>query len=241
MINHTARLVRRHKFFAFLIVMLICVSLLARTWQQDRQVNYVSVTGDLTDGQKYAVEKLLVVRGSQLSDIGRVKSELESVSWINNVQVTLNWPDEISVQVVPEEAIAYWNDNAFVSSTGKVFESEYLSARDLPQLYGPHGKEQSMMVHYQRLNTALRKSGQFIKVLSLNERGSLQFENQFGVQVSLGNVDIEQRLKRFIRVSNQIALHEVTPRIRRIDTRYPNGVAVEFAKSEQNFEIAETL
>lgn len=97
------------------------------------------------------------------------------------------------------------------------------------------------MGHYQRLNRALIKSGQFIEVLSLNGRGSLDFENQHGVQVSLGNVDIEQRLKRFIKVSMRIALHEGAPRVRRVDTRYPNGVAVEFYESGEDFEMAETF
>jgi cell division septal protein FtsQ len=75
----------------------------------------------------------------------------------------------------------------------------------------------------------------------LNERGSLNFKNQQGVRVSLGNVDIEQRLKRFIKVSRRIALTDAAPRVQRVDTRYPNGVAVEFDKSGPDFQIAETF
>jgi cell division protein FtsQ len=205
------------------------------------RIDYVSVTGDLSNQQKSAVEQLLVAGTLRLSDISRVKDALEAVSWINTVQVRLNWPDEIVIRVVPEQAIAYWNDDAFINSAGIVFESDFLAAGDLPQLYGPGGKEQSVMGHYQRLNRALVKSGHFIEVLRLNERGSLIFKNQQGVRVSLGNVDIEQRLKRFIKVSRRIALYKAAPRVQRVDTRYPNGVAVEFDKSGPDFQIVETF
>ena len=251
MINRTTRLftqyLGRHKIATSFVVVLLLSTLLmsgslgpgARGWLG--QIDYISVTGDLNNQQKTAIEQLLAAETSGLSDIERVKEVLEAVSWINTVQVRLNWPDEIVIRVVPEQAIAYWNDDAFINNAGVVFESGFLVAGDLPQLYGPVGKEKSVMGHYQRLNRALGKSGHFIEVLSLNERGSLNFKNQHGVSVSLGNVDIENRLQRFIKVSRRIALYEAAPRVQRVDTRYPNGVAVQFDKSGPDFQIAETF
>jgi cell division protein FtsQ len=251
MINRTVRLLVRHLgrhkiATSFVAVLLLSTLLMSGSLGPEvrgllGQIDYVSVTGDLNNQQITAVEQLLVAGTSRLSDIERVKEVLEAVSWINTVQVRLNWPDEIVIQVVPEQAIAYWNDNAFINSAGIVFESGILVAGDLPQLYGPVGKEKAVMGHYQRLNRALAKTGHFIEVLSLNERGSLDFKNQHGVEVSLGNVDIENRLQRFIKVSRRIALYEAAPRMKRIDTRYPNGVAVEFDKSGPDFQIAETF
>jgi cell division protein FtsQ len=251
MINRTVQLfvrhLGRHKIaISFVAVLLVGTLLIPgslglgfRGWLG--QIDYVSVTGDLNNQQKAAVEQLLVTGISRLSDIEKVKKVLESVSWINTVQVRLNWPDEVVIQVVPEQAIAYWNDNAFINNAGIVFESGILVAGDLPQLYGPVGKEKAVMGHYQRLNRALAKTGHFIEVLSLNERGSLNFKNQHGVGVSLGNVDIENRLQRFIKVSRRIALSEAAPKVQRVDTRYPNGVAAEFDKSGPDFQIAETF
>jgi cell division protein FtsQ len=247
MINHTLQMFGRHKVATSFVAVLLVGTLLmsdslglgARGWLG--QIDYVSVTGDLNNQQKSAVEQLVAAGTLRLIDISRVKEVLEAVSWINTVQVRFNWPDELVIQVVPEQAIAYWNDDAFINNAGIVFESDFLVAGDLPQLYGPVGKEQSVMSHYQRLNRVLVKSGHFIEVLSVNERGSLNFKNQHGVRVSLGNVDIEQRLKRFIKVSRRIALYKAAPRVQRVDTRYPNGVAVEFDKSGANFQIAETF
>ena len=247
MINRIIGLFLRHKIATSFVVVLLVGTLLmsgslgpgVRGWLG--RIDYVSVTGDLNNQQKNAVEHLLIAGTSRLSDIERVKEVLEAIAWINTVQVRLNWPDEIIIQVVPEQAIAYWNDNAFINNAGVVFESGFLVAGNLPQLYGPVGKEKSVMGHYQRLNRALTKSGHFIEVLSLNERGSLSFKNQHDVRVSLGNVDIENRLQRFIKVSRRIALYEAAPRVQRVDTRYPNGVAVEFDKSGPDFEIAETF
>jgi len=247
MINQTFQLLGRHRVATSFVAVLLVSALLmsgslgpgVRGWLG--KIEYISVTGDVNNQQKSAVEQLIAARTSRLSDISSIKEVLEAVSWINTVQVRLNWPDEIVIRVVPEQAIAYWNDNAFINNAGIVFESDFLVAGDLPQLYGPVGKEQSAMGHYQRLNRALIKSGHFIEVLSLNERGSLNFKNQHGVRVSLGNVDIEQRLKRFIKVSRRIALFGAAPRVQRVDARYPNGVAVEFDKSGADFQIAETF
>lgn len=247
MINQTVRLFGRHKVAtSFMAALLVSALLMSGSLQLGvrlrlGQIDYVSVTGDLNKQQESAVQQILVAGNLKLSDISRVKEVLEAVSWINTVQVRLNWPDEIAILVIPEQAIAYWNDDAFINNAGIVFESDFLAPGDLPQLYGPVGKEQSVMGHYQRLNRALAKSGQFIEVLSLNGRGSLNFKNQHGVRVALGNVDIEQRLKRFIKVSRRIASIEAVPRVRRVDTRYPNGVAVEFDKSGPDFQIAETF
>ena len=219
-------------------VVLIAGSIYLATAEREREINYISITGNVSTSQRDSAMEILLALDTSLSDIEGVRRVLKGVGWINDADVTLRWPDELVINVQPQRAIAYWNNNAFINSEGIVFEAEYLVGGDLPQLYGPKDTEQVVMGHYQRLNRALLKSGHFIEVLVLNERGSLEFENQHGVRVVLGNVDVMQRLQRFLKVSVKIDALEMTPQ--RIDTRYTNGVAVNFVEAE-GFEIAETF
>tara|TARA_B100001971_G_scaffold214434_1_gene251916 strand:+ start:2648 stop:3367 length:720 start_codon:yes stop_codon:yes gene_type:complete len=206
--------------------------------EYEREVNYISITGNVTEIQRDSVIHTLLALNISMSDIEGVKQALAGIGWIKGAGVALHWPDELVVNIQPQKAIAYWNDDAFINSEGEVFETEYLVGGDLPQLYGPVGSEQMVMGHYQKLSRALLKSGHFIEVLMLNDRGALEFENQHGVRVSLGSVNLKQRLQHFIKVSHKIEELEKLPL--RIDTRYTNGVAVNFVEAE-NFKIAETF
>jgi cell division protein FtsQ len=221
--------------FAF---MLISGSIVYELREFNREINYISVTGDVSSVQRSSITQTLIFMDGSLSDIEHVKEVLTGFGWIKSADIALRWPDELVIHVQPQQAIAYWNDNAFISGEGVVFEAEELVGGDLPQLYGPAGTEKVVMENYQRLNRALLKSGHFIEMLALNERGSLEFENQQGVRVSLGNIDVKQRLQRYLKVSAKIEELELTAR--RIDTRYANGVAVDFAEAE-DFNIAETF
>ncbi|MBQ62223.1 MAG: hypothetical protein CMQ19_09125 [Gammaproteobacteria bacterium] len=205
--------------------------------EYERDVNYISITGNVSEMQRDSVVQTLLSMKTSMSDIESVKQVLAGIGWIKGAGVALRWPDELVVTIRPQQAIAYWNDDAFINSEGAVFETKYLVGGDLPQLYGPVGSEQVVMGHYQSLNRALLKSGHFIEVLMLNERGALVFENQHGVQVSLGSVDLKQRLQRFLKVSARV--EELEKSALGFDTRYTNGVAVNFIEVE-NFKIAET-
>jgi len=215
-------------------------SLVLALGERDRQVNFISVTGELTISEKSFIEQRLAQHES-LSNIDDVKQDLESVGWVHTAHVTLHWPDEIVIRIVPQVAIAYWNDDAFIDSEGVAFESAHYIGGELPQLYGPVGKEKVVMGHYQKLSRALLRSGHFIEVLQLNDRGSLEFESRGGVRVALGNVDIEQRLQRFLKVSKQIEGMDNVPEIAKFDARYINGVAIGFVEEGEGFEVAKTF
>ncbi len=232
-----AMLLRRKLVTGMLVTALMSGTLVLALGDRDRKIQYLSIEGPLLEPQRQEIERMLMESPS-LADIGAVKTRLEQTDWIDEVSVVLKWPNEIVVRVEPETAIAYWNDDAFINSEGRVFESEYLVPGALPQLYGPEGSEQRVMTRYQELNQALLKAGYSIAVLTLNQRGSLEFELRNHTRVLLGNVDLKQRVKRFLKVSEKLAAMKNQREILRVDTRYSNGVAVEF--EQEGLDVAET-
>ncbi len=235
------RFLKKYRFVLTLILaVLMTGSIALGVGKSAREINFVTITGDINKQQRSALEQQLVEIGS-LSEITQVKRHLEEAPWIQSVQVGRHWPDELTIQVMPRKPIAYWNEKEFISGDGIVFESDYLTPGPLPQLHGRPGAEKVVMERYQQLNRALLKTGQFVDVLSLNERGSLEFENQLGVVVALGNVDLEARLQRFIRVSESLENSAVNKKIQRIDTRYSNGVAVDFFDDGEPLDVANNI
>ncbi|MDG1206703.1 MAG: cell division protein FtsQ/DivIB [Pseudomonadales bacterium] len=208
-------------------------------------VNYVSVSGNLNPAQRNdALERLgeIVEKGTELA---LIKRKIESLSWVYRANVTRDWPDSLDVDVVPEVAVALWNDNAFINQDGSVFLSEFdlipSQRTKLPQLYGPQGSELRVSNQYQQLNDALLNAGHSIDLLKLDERGGWSFKNQVGITVLLGKDELTQRVQRFLRVATYVTLKGRIDAVESIDTRYTNGVAIDWKESMESFEIAKTF
>ena len=221
---------RRKIVIGFMLTFALSATIALGISESERGINFITVVGDVSTVQKELVEQKLMTGSIMLSQIEQVKQHLEAIDWIYQVNVSLHWPDKLTVEVVPQMPIAYWNDDAFINEVGEVFRSEFLVGGDLPLLYGPQGQEARVMEHYQKLSRAMLKSGHFIDVLKVSDRGAIEFENQHGVIVVLGNVDINQRLGRFLKVADALEFQGVV----RVDARYTNGVAVARSEPDNN-------
>ena len=171
-------------------------------------------------------------------DIADVKSKVEAVGWIHHVNVQQMWPKKLSIEVVTEKPIAYWNDDAFLNFEGKVFKSAYEEGGALAQLRGPAGAELQVMKQYQQLTTALSPVAQTIEVLTLDNRGAWQFTNQHDVRVLLGKNDIMERVHRFVLISSSADFGESVEFVQQVDTRYSNGIAVDWKPDYEALSIA---
>lgn len=223
-----------------LSVLAACV-MLAGVVQSLRESNlgisYVSVVGEVDTNQRKEIFRELADMNG-LADIGEIKVRLEAIDWIHQVAVARDWPDRLVITIREEEAIAYWNEDAYINEQGHVFVSPYAEGGRLPQLYGPEGRERDVMLQYQQLSQVLLRTGQVVDTLMLDERGSWAFATRSGMQVLLGKEDIMKRMQRYVGVFQQAGLLEEMSRIARVDTRYSNGVAVDWKESTEGYEVA---
>ncbi|MEX2489743.1 MAG: cell division protein FtsQ/DivIB [Pseudomonadales bacterium] len=233
-----SQVIRRYRLV--LPVMGISVILLGVIWafrESNSGVDHVSVAGDLDTRQRSQIFQQLAAMDG-LPDIGHIKNRLEQIDWVYQVAVARDWPNGLMITVKEQEAIAYWNENAFINEKGDVFISANAGSRRLPQLYGPRDKERMVMRQYQQLSQVLSRTGQVLDTLRLDVRGSWAFTTRSGMEVLLGNENIMKRMQRYVRVFQQTGLVEEISRISRVDTRYSNGVAVDWKKSTDGFEVA---
>ena len=211
---------------------LLILGLLATVIFQNREtgleIDQLAVHGEVDQAQRKAIYEFVKKHEKQFFDIDDVKTGIESIGWVHHVNVLQIWPDKLSIEVVREQPIAYWNDDAFINVEGKVFESVHEVGGALAQLRGPVGSEAQVMKQYQQLTMAMSPVDQTIEVLTLDERGSWQFTNQHDIRVLLGKNDIMERVHRFVLISASNGFATSMEFVRQVDTRYSNGIAVEW-------------
>ncbi|MEX0943513.1 MAG: cell division protein FtsQ/DivIB [Pseudomonadales bacterium] len=232
------------KNLKFNIAVLVLVGVAAFGMRAAQEVsldmNFLAVGGDLSQAQRTEILNTLVVNRLKIKELGDIKRILEAREWIDKVDVARHWPDRIEIKVSEEQAIAYWNDDAFVNDKGKVFTSPYLVPGDLAHLYGPDSSEREVMQQYHDLTKALTQSAQSIEVLVFDERGAWEFTTGQGVKVLIGKDNIMERIQRFLLVVERGGLYQRLDDIEQIDTRYSNGIAVDWKDSQTGLSLANT-
>ena len=203
------------------------------------EVEFISLEGELSAGQREEIYARLATQSLERLSLEEIRLQVERKLWVSHVAVERQWPDSIILKVVPEKAIAEWNENALINEGGKVFQSDYLQKNQLAQLYGPEGSEKKVMQMYQQLNSALLKIDRYINWIRLDERGSWSIKNDLGMMVLLGKDDLMERIQRLIKVSDHLRSNKQIESIAKIDMRYSNGVAVSW--KENKLELANTF
>lgn len=231
---------RRRLFIAAIAVALLGGVVYAETRASSLDISYVSVLGNLKAKERAEIYEHLLVYRNEIGGIRDIKSILDQVSWIDHVEVTRRWPDQIMVAVTKEKPIAYWNNDAYIDARGKVFHSPWTDTQGLAELSGPPETEREVMQQYQQLSRALGRSGRGIASLSLDARGAWEFTTTDGIGVKLGKDDIMDRFQRFLLVLDSKTLASRTSDIKQIDTRYSNGVAVSWKEKPEGLDVAKT-
>lgn len=161
-------------------------------------------------------------RGYFAVDLDEVRVAVEKMAWIRKAVVTREWPDTLRVRVEEYEPVAHWNGNQMIDRQGKIFDIGMQDPiRGLPQLSGPDEEFDAIVERYQFLDAALRGVGEEIAAFNKDARGSWDARLVGGTELLLGSRDFSLRVNRYLRVHDRIGVNP-----RRVDLRYPNGLAV---------------
>ena len=224
-----------------LIIATICGLSFLQMRSSASGVKFVSVQGEIDNRQRSKIYELLGEVALAEIDLVDLRARIESVSWIANASVERQWPDSLVVTVIPQHAIALWNDDAYINESGRVFHSDFEQGQRLSQLYGPEGSEERVIQHYQKVNNALLKVGQSIETLRLDDRGAWTLTNDVGIKVLLGKDELMERIQRLVSITGHVGLVGRLEDIQQIDTRYSNGVAVGWKQSREGVELAKAF
>ena len=191
------------------------------------KVESVLIVGDLSEAQLISVKNQL--EQLEMEPVHKaIREALMDLDWVFEVNVRRRWPSGVSIEVVPETVVAYWNDDGFINADGEMLVTDLLVGGDLPGLYGPDGTEQEVMARFQELGGILASHGIEIRNLRRTNLGSWTIETRNRITIVLGKEDLKARIDRFLAVNALLQNRSATKRANRMDARYINGVAVQF-------------
>jgi len=172
-------------------------------------------------------------RGFFAVDLGQIRSDVEALPWVARASVSRRWPDALHIDAIEHQPIARWNDNRLLSDRGEVFTVTGADAmQGLARLEGPESRRQEVLETWLRMRSVLARVGTDIGRVRVDERGAWALEVGRGIEVMLGRERIDERLERFVAVLD--ALRSSDQRPVRIDMRYTNGLAVQWAADESS-------
>ena len=226
-------------FLVLVVVALIVAGVYVNRWLHDEQQLPVQQIEFIGERNHIDVERLeRLVRESQPGsffalDVNQVFALLEKQPWVYRASVRKQWPNRLTVYIVEQQAIAYWNDDLLLNQFGETFAGQ-MKVNDLPRLYGPGGSEKTALQGYNAMQTILGGAALPIKELFLSERFAWQLTLTNEIALNLGRQEFINRLQRFVDVYPLLKQQQRT--VDYVDLRYDTGLAVGWSDSSQTNE-----
>ncbi|MBU2710231.1 cell division protein FtsQ/DivIB [Zooshikella harenae] len=157
--------------------------------------------------------------------IKKLQLTLEKLPWVETVVIRRLWPDQLAVHIIEQIPVARWNQRSLLNANGESFTPEDVNGFEgLPHLVGPKGTQLEMMKQYHSISQQLRPLKLSIVSLQQSERGSWTLKVN-GLKILLGRDDLLEKMQRFALIY-KAELQTQKQRIKSVDVRYSNGVAV---------------
>jgi len=203
----------------------------------NREIRSVRVVGELSVAEQQEIRGAMhgsFGQGLLGIDLASVQAAIRGLSWPRKVTVRRLWPAGLEIQVEKDLAVAAWGDEGFLTSDGRVMQFPD-APRWLPRFVCARSQPRQAMEVFELLNKTLESTGIEISTLRESELGEWEVELDPGVRVVLGRHDLVERMRRFRLVYERV-LHDRLERVRYVDARYANGVAVRWEEALVAYE-----
>nr|WP_298771174.1 cell division protein FtsQ/DivIB [uncultured Shewanella sp.] len=167
----------------------------------------------------------LMQRSFFSADVNQVQAALEALPWVYRASVRREWPSKLKVYLVEQQAVAHWNETAWLNIQGDVFEApKKEEMKTLPQLTGPNDEAKEVLETYRQVSKLLSINGFTLTGLTLTPRHAWHATLGNGIKLELGREDKMARIQRFINVFPKLA--KQVKQVATVDLRYDTGLAV---------------
>ncbi len=164
--------------------------------------------------------------------LDEIRDHLEQNPWIESASARRRWPSSLAISVVEETPIARWGDAGFLNHRGVALTVGVVDGLEgLPLLEGPPGSARNVMQEYREISQLLQPVGLKISEFRGDASGAWRLRLQDGPEVVMGRGQLLEKIRRFVVVWER-ALSAKAEQVVRVDTRYNNGVAVQWRTTE---------
>ena len=201
----------------------------------NKPIDHVVVNGDFFHLKEKEVINLIdqkVKDGFLSLNLSGLNKYLESEPWIRNATIRRSWPSTIIVDITEEKPIARWGEKQVLNNVGDYLEiTDKQSIKNLPTFTTEFGKSKEMIKSYQLMSEILGPTGLKVHEIQRDVVGSWLITTSSGIQINLGRDQLAQKLRRF-QVVWSAQLTSQVEKIKTIDMRYPNGIAVSWNQDD---------
>ncbi|TVP59765.1 MAG: FtsQ-type POTRA domain-containing protein [Halomonadaceae bacterium] len=201
----------------------------------DRQFNQVTIQGELNRLDPAHLEASLepwMGRSYFATDLNGIKEWVERQPWVQSAAISRQWPGTLTVEVIEQHPVAYWNEQSLLNREGQVFAPmDTTPAGPIPALSGPQAKAGEVLQRARQFADKLAPHDLRLAGMALESRGAWTLQLDNGITLALGRDRVEERFDRFLSVYSS-HLGAVAAAVKGVDARYDNGVSVQWRETE---------
>ncbi len=217
---------------AMIPVLVIGAISYARYWLNDKShltISNVEVIGNLKYSDQRVIKKIIepfIQTNLHMIDAHSLEEELEFEPWIKSIAITKRWPSDLVVKITEQSPVAFWGEDRLLNHLGEIFDASLPEKKGvMPMLYHPEDKGLEMIQQYKQIQQWLKTTPVGVSQYLVNARGSWQIRLTNGWLLEIGKVDQEKRIRKFL-VAYKKGLADKAEKVRKVDLRYTNGLAV---------------
>lgn len=168
----------------------------------------------------------IAAQGFFACDLNLLKENLENLPWIAKATVQRKWPNKLQIHLTEHQPLAIWEDKGVVNAAGHLFfPSTLTNVGNLPKFAGDQIYIPDMVELYAVLLRKLQPLGLNVVKLYIMPDQGWRVVLEDGTMLILGRQELIERLQRFV-LAYTSKLNSMRDRIKVVDLRYTNGLAV---------------
>lgn len=225
-----------HQWLGRGMLLLLCV--LSAGWLYQRladpmtlPIHKIRVQGALAHVNEDMLRQSVVdkVQGGYFNiDVAALRKTVEQLPWVRTAAVRRVWPDAVVINVIEQQPLAIWQKGGLINDRGELFLPKVTEQlKGLPLFMAPAGMEHNITELYRDLAAQLAPLELNITEIQLDQRRAVRLQLDNGIELLLGGEERLVRLQRFVKVYHK-SLARHASRIKRVDLRYSNGMAVQW-------------
>lgn len=197
---------------------------------QPSQVNKIAIYGELEHVKLDQVRTLVrdSSRDGMLAlDLLHLRDLLHGLPWVYRVRVRKVWPETVEVWLREQSAAVRWGDAGYLNLSGEFFRADGVLLEHLmiPLISSQHDDTEAVYRQFIQLSTLLDDSGQKIRKMVVDKRGSTYLYLENGVEINLGRRAMEQRLARWS-IQSPVIMSQLNGEVGVVDLRYEQGMVI---------------
>lgn len=165
------------------------------------------------------------------TDPAAIRTALEALPWVAEVEVRKQWPDRVLVRLDEHRPYGWWTQGRLVAEDGRLFPAPEGADPALPRFHGSDDRSAEMLAFHREARPLLVLAGDDLAELHLSARGGWHILTREGLAIELGRQDALPRLARFTRLLPTLRRDPQGRVLRSADLRYTNGFALAWGEA----------